>query len=251
MALAFALGTLPATATAQATGGAPINMTGTWETANEGFYAKLRQTGDVITGKNPPGPAAHFTRGAWNQGALVLVVLWDPESGRCARSTLVLAGKGTIAAGLDGMWYNSEGSSRGDHLSRTSSDPGEPVEYPYAKELKACGDLLAYELIFDTASATLKGSDWPILNALTALLKQDAALKVRVVGHTDSTGDAAQNKALSLARAEAVKKALLAKSGMDPGRVVTEGMGQDQPLQDNGTPLGRAMNRRVEISMAR
>ena len=44
----------------------------------------------------------------------------------------------------------------GDGLTRVSADAGEPVSYPYADELKACGDLATYELSFDVNSALLK-----------------------------------------------------------------------------------------------
>lgn len=100
-------------------------------------------------------------------------------------------------------------------------------------------------------SDVLKGTEWPILTALANLLKSDKSLKIRVAGHTDSTGEAEKNKTLSMKRAEAVKKKLIEKYGANEKRIVTEGMGQDQPLQDNSTPLGRAANRRVEISIAR
>jgi outer membrane protein OmpA-like peptidoglycan-associated protein len=38
-------------------------------------------------------------------------------------------------------------------------------------------------------------------------------------------------------------------AGTDPARITTEGMGPDQPLEDNGTPAGRALKRRVEITV--
>jgi outer membrane protein OmpA-like peptidoglycan-associated protein len=229
---------------------APFNISGTWEAQNEGYYALLKQSGDLVTGRNPEGKGTpHFTRGGWNEGTLVLVVLWNREPGKCDRSTFALASKGSIGAGLQGSWYNTDGL-RPDSLSRTSADPGAEVAYPYSRELKSCGDLLAYELAFDSGAAVLKGTEWPILGAVAGLLKEDPKLKIRVLGHTDSTGDATKNKALSLARADAVKRALLSLSGVDAARVASDGMGPDQPLQDNGTPLGRAVNRRVEILVA-
>jgi outer membrane protein OmpA-like peptidoglycan-associated protein len=123
------------------------------------------------------------------------------------------------------------------------------VSYPYADELKVCGDIVTYELSFNVGSAVIKSPDAPVLGAMAALLNTDPTMKLRIVGHTDATGDAASNKTLSLQRAEAVKKRIVELAGTDPARITTEGMGPDQPLEDNGTPAGRALNRRVEITV--
>jgi outer membrane protein OmpA-like peptidoglycan-associated protein len=82
-------------------------------------------------------------------------------------------------------------------MRRTSPSPGPAIEYPYEAELKNCGQLATYELAFDTNSDKLKGTDWPILQVLADLLKKDPALKVEIAGHTDNTGNAAANQALS------------------------------------------------------
>ena len=71
-------------------------------------------------------------------------------------------------------------------------------------------------------------------------------MKVRLEGHTDSTGDASANKTLSLDRANAVKD-LMAQAGVDPSRMDTDGWGQEKPIASNDTDEGRAMNRRTEL----
>ena len=71
---------------------------------------------------------------------------------------------------------------------------------------------------------------------------------VIAVGHTDSTGNAAYNLALSTRRANAVKDYLVSK-GIEKNRVYTEGKGLTQPVADNRTREGRAKNRRVEIEV--
>jgi len=67
-----------------------------------------------------------------------------------------------------------------------------------------------------------------------------------VVGHTDSTGSAAHNMALSVARAEAVRDYLMTR-GIDGSRLKFSGRGPFEPAADNDTAQGRAMNRRVEF----
>jgi outer membrane protein OmpA-like peptidoglycan-associated protein len=69
---------------------------------------------------------------------------------------------------------------------------------------------------------------------------------VQLEGHTDNTGDANSNKQLSLARANAVKDSLVS-SGIDAGRVTTEGYGQEKPIASNDTETGKARNRRLEL----
>lgn len=70
-------------------------------------------------------------------------------------------------------------------------------------------------------------------------------------GHTDNTGTEANNKGLSLARADAVKALLVSTAGFDPERVKTKGMGDSQPLCPNNTEEGRQCNRRVEVVFER
>ncbi len=70
--------------------------------------------------------------------------------------------------------------------------------------------------------------------------------KVEVAGHTDNTGDATANKALSKARANAVKTYLVGK-GVYAGRLRAMGYGADRPIADNKTKAGQESNRRVEF----
>jgi outer membrane protein OmpA-like peptidoglycan-associated protein len=70
--------------------------------------------------------------------------------------------------------------------------------------------------------------------------------KVRVEGHTDSTGDPGYNKELSQRRADAVS-AWLVQHGVDRSRLRSVGMGQDRPIDTNATEEGRRNNRRVEF----
>jgi len=69
---------------------------------------------------------------------------------------------------------------------------------------------------------------------------------VEIAGHTDSTGGRAHNLDLSQRRAEAARDYLIAK-GIDPSRMTAKGYGPDEPVADNSTQDGRAMNRRVEL----
>ena len=107
--------------------------------------------------------------------------------------------------------------------------------------------MATYELVFDTNSDQLKGTDWPILQILADLMKKDSTLKIEIAGHTDNTGNETANQALSERRANTVKKVLTEKYGARADRLTAKGYGAEQPLADNGSEQGRAINRRVEI----
>lgn len=74
-------------------------------------------------------------------------------------------------------------------------------------------------------------------------------MKLNVGGHTDSTGNAAANKALSQRRAQAVVDYLVSK-GVDASKLVAQGHGSENPVADNKTEEGRFKNRRIEFSVA-
>jgi OmpA-OmpF porin, OOP family len=67
-----------------------------------------------------------------------------------------------------------------------------------------------------------------------------------IVGHTDSTGPEAHNQALSERRAQSAADHLIGR-GVPATSITISGMGESQPVADNSTREGRAMNRRVEI----
>lgn len=69
---------------------------------------------------------------------------------------------------------------------------------------------------------------------------------VEIAGHSDSIGDADYNRDLSQRRAEAVADRLTQSLGVDEDRVSATGYGEAEPIASNGTPAGRAQNRRVE-----
>lgn len=98
---------------------------------------------------------------------------------------------------------------------------------------------------FQTGSATIDSGNEELLQRL-AELARNCPGDLRVEGHTDSRGDADMNRALSLARASAVRDAL-AEYGVDAERIAAAGLGATQPIADNATALGRAKNRRIAI----
>ncbi len=108
------------------------------------------------------------------------------------------------------------------------------------------------KIFFDVGKSTIKRKSHALLDEIAATLEQNASIKkVQIEGHTDNTGDPEKNKALSQARADAVRDYLIAK-GIAAERLVAKGFGQDRPLVDGdaaNTTEGRAKNRRVEFNI--
>ncbi len=109
------------------------------------------------------------------------------------------------------------------------------------------GRLTTYGITFDVNKAEIRPESHGTLNDIATVLKENPAVKVMIVGHTDSDGDDALNLDLSRRRAESVKKELAAKFGIDASRMQTEGAGESKPVTPNDTPANKAINRRVEF----
>jgi len=101
---------------------------------------------------------------------------------------------------------------------------------------------------FEFNSAELDDPTENFLEELTATLKENENLKLKIEGHTDNVGSDKFNLRLSQQRADAVKRHLI-KSGINPERLQSEGKGMHQPLNNNLTDEERARNRRVELTI--
>lgn len=100
--------------------------------------------------------------------------------------------------------------------------------------------------VFATGQGALRPEARDNLNRLIDFVQRKPAAKVLIEGHTDSTGSAQANQALSLRRAQSVRQALI-EEGVDPRRLEAAGLGQGKPIGDNATAEGRARNRRVDV----
>jgi outer membrane protein OmpA-like peptidoglycan-associated protein len=105
------------------------------------------------------------------------------------------------------------------------------------------------DVLFEFGKAQLLPTAGPRLDKLADFLKQYPDRRLLIEGHTDSVGSNAANLTLSERRAQSVQQALTQR-GVDPGRITTRGYGKSFPVASNGTPEGRALNRRVEVVIA-
>ena len=109
------------------------------------------------------------------------------------------------------------------------------------------GKLVTQGILFDVNSDKIKPESAGTLKTIADILKENASVKVKIIGHTDSDGDDAANLSLSKKRSISVKNALAKEYGIDASRMETDGMGESKPIADNNTAEGKANNRRVEF----
>ena len=127
----------------------------------------------------------------------------------------------------------------------TVAAPGEAVAGQECQSLLRTA-LEKNTILFDSGRASISADSFGLLDGLiyTAHRCQDSRLQIE--GHTDSDGNDAANQTLSEARAASVVKYLVA-AGLGKDRLEAKGFGETKPVADNGTPEGKAKNRRIEF----
>lgn len=128
-------------------------------------------------------------------------------------------------------------------IESTSADKAD-----YSKqstEVMASGE---WKINFNSGSSNIQSNSSSDLEKIYNLLIQAENSKVTIVGHTDNVGNANSNLALSKTRAEAVVD-YLKKKGIPDSRIqLVDGKGSSEPVSDNNSESGKAMNRRVVIT---
>jgi outer membrane protein OmpA-like peptidoglycan-associated protein len=159
------------------------------------------------------------------------------------------------SGGVTGAHYTRNGrdvwakiSPLGASYSIEVADMGAAADQQkLAAALESAGHVALYGIYFDTDKATLRPDSEATLVQIQKLLTSHPALKVGIEGHTDNTGNRPHNQTLSDDRAASVKQWLVAH-GINAARLSSKGFADSKPVADNGTPQGRALNRRVELS---
>ena len=118
------------------------------------------------------------------------------------------------------------------------------------QQIQQNGTVAIYGIHFDTASAKLRPDSLASLTEILQLVKSAPSSRWIIAGHTDNQGGAAYNLGLSLARAHSVVT-WLTQHGIAANRLTAKGYGLTRPVADNATDAGRALNRRVEVSIVK
>ncbi len=114
-------------------------------------------------------------------------------------------------------------------------------------KLITAGKFSTHGILFDVNSDQIKPQSYGTLQDIAQVLKDNAGVRVKIVGHTDADGTDATNLDLSKRRAEAVKQTLTKNFGIDAARLESDGKGKSEPIDSNDTAVGKANNRRVEF----
>lgn len=138
----------------------------------------------------------------------------------------------------------SRGASCGSYISNFRITDAAP---DMRSKLLTDGKLVTYGIYFDVNKDVVKPESYGTLKGIADVLKENAVVKVKIVGHTDSDGADAANMDLSKRRGASVKDALVKDFAIDASRLESDGMGETQPIAPNDTPVNKALNRRVEL----
>ena len=178
--------------------------------------------------------------------------------------TLRTEARGTY--NFDNEWWTGQGLAAlqvvlGGHLKPAAPvvevEPVVPVQPPVVVEpekeqpKEIIEDLkMELRVFFDVNKSDIKPQYQPEIAKVAEKLVEYPNATARIEGHTDNTGPRKLNERLSLARANSVKSSLVNQYGIDANRLSTQGFAWDQPIADNKTKEGRAMNRRVFATIA-
>ncbi|PBJ06174.1 Outer membrane porin F precursor [Pseudomonas ogarae] len=144
------------------------------------------------------------------------------------------------------------GTPKGVQVDADGCPP--PVPAPVVEEAVVVQEetIVIRDVHFEFNKATLTPADMDVLSTVATRLKQETSTaQLRVTGHTDSVGSDAYNQRLSEKRANSVVQYLVENGVPRASFVSVSGAGESQPVADNKTADGRAMNRRTEIKINR
>lgn len=185
------------------------------------------------------GEHAQTTRGAAiGAGAGAILGNVVAGSGDRTKGGLIGAAIGATVGGLVGRQMDKQEAELRQQMAGTGV------------QVQRQGDTIRLQapenITFDTGRADVKPQFQPVLSRLSQSIQQYPDTIVQIEGHTDSTGAASFNQTLSENRAESVRS-YMTQRGVESNRLIAVGYGASRPVADNGTPQGRAQNRRVEV----
>ncbi|WP_455206803.1 OmpA family protein [Kaarinaea lacus] len=156
------------------------------------------------------------------------------------KGVLIGAGVGALAGGSVGYYMDKQEEKlrkqlRGTGVSVTRDGDNIILNMPS-------------NITFDFDSYQLKPEFKPTLDSVVLVLNEFESTLITVEGHTDSKGSEAYNQKLSESRALSVSNYLIGK-GVKQQRLAAIGKGERNPVADNNTISGRALNRRVELTL--
>lgn len=163
--------------------------------------------------------------------------------GNKSKSTATGAAVGAAIGAAGGYLWSQNMQQQKAEMEQATAGTGIGVSQTADNQLKVD---IPSDVSFDSGRYDIKPNLRPVLDRLAGGLNQYPVTTVTIIGHTDSSGNDAINNPLSVNRAAAVRDYLEAR-GVSQSRISIDGRGSRQPIADNASASGRAMNRRVEI----
>ena len=177
-------------------------------------------------------------------GAIAGAVIGGVTGGSKGAATGAAIGA-AVGAGGGYLWSKNMQEQRAA-MEQATQGTGVTVSQTSDNQLKL---EIPSDISFDSGSYQIKSNLRPILDRFAVTLNQNPVTTVRIIGHTDNRGSDAINNPLSVNRADATRDYLVTR-GVALNRIAIDGRGSREPIADNSTAQGRAMNRRVEIFVA-
>ena len=135
-----------------------------------------------------------------------------------------------------------------DNFSLTTTSPDSTEKNIPLQPIEVNASVVLKNIFFDINKYEIKTTSQVELDKIVQLLTDNPTVKIQLAGHTDNIGNAADNLKLSENRSKAVINYLVNK-GIDAKRLSPKGYGASQPVADNKTEEGRAINRRTELKV--
>lgn len=170
-------------------------------------------------------------------GAVVGAISGDDADERRKRA-LIGAGVGALA-----------GTAVGTYMDRQEAELRRQLQGSGVSVTRQGNNLILNmpgNITFDVDQAEIKSEFYGVLDSVARVLKEYQKTLIDVTGHTDNTGAYEYNMRLSERRAASVGDYLESR-GVDPRRILEQGVGPEYPVADNSTERGRQLNRRVEL----
>jgi outer membrane protein OmpA-like peptidoglycan-associated protein len=176
-------------------------------------------------------------------GAIAGAVLGAATDG--GRGALHGAAIGAGVGAVGGHVWSTRMEEQKRQMEASTKGTGVEVSQTADNQLKLN---IPSDISFDTGRADIQPNFRSVLDTFAQGLLKNPDARVRIVGHTDSTGSDAVNNPLSVNRAASTRDYLVGR-GVPVGVVAIDGRGSREPIASNATTDGRARNRRVEIFM--
>ncbi len=198
-------------------------------------------TFDAYTGEEK---TTNTAKGAGIGAGAALVVSYlanrDKSSSERKKRMLRDAGVGAIVGGGVGYYMDTQEAK----LRKQLRDSGVSVE----RDGDNINLIMPGNITFPSNGSDLRADFYNVLDSVALVLEEFDKTIIAVAGYTDSKGSDSYNQQLSQKRAQSVASFLQNKK-INPARIEVIGFGEANPVADNSTEQGRAMNRRVELSL--